>query len=88
MVALDRVKAAWSSLEEYFALNASTERAFRGCRGRFKSVSRFSWELVVGLNQPEIKTKVATALDMKMLEEALEARVLGRARSGESLGDC
>ena len=37
VTALDRVEAAWSSLEEYFALNVSTERVFQYSRGRFKS---------------------------------------------------
>ena len=38
VTALDRVEAAWSSLEEYFALNASIERVFPDSRDRFKSV--------------------------------------------------
>ena len=37
VTALDRVEAAWSSLEEYFALNVSIERVFQYSRGRFKS---------------------------------------------------
>ena len=64
---LDRGEAAWSSLEECFALNASSERVFRDYRGRFKSgpAHIITAELVAGLNPPEFKTKVATALDMK-----------------------
>ena len=67
VTALDRVEAAWSSIEEYFALNASIERVFRDSRGRFKSdpAHIITAELVAGLNPPEFKTKVATALDMK-----------------------
>ena len=43
------------------------ERVFRGFRGRFKSGSAhiITAKLVAGLNRPEFKTKVATALDMK-----------------------
>ena len=64
---LDRVEAAWSSLEEYFALNSSIEHVFRDSRDRFKSSPShiITAELVAGLNPPELKTKVATALDMK-----------------------
>ena len=67
VTALDKVEAAWSSLEEYFALNASIERVFRNFRGRFKSgpACIITAELVAGLHPPEFKTKVATALDMK-----------------------
>ena len=67
VTALDRVEAAWSSLEEYFALNANIKRVFRDSRGRFKSgpAHIITAELVVGLSPPEFKTKVATALDMK-----------------------
>ena len=59
--------AAWSSLEEYFALNASDERVFRDSCGRFKSslAHIIMAELVAGSNPPEFKTKVATACDMK-----------------------
>ena len=55
------------SLEEYFALNASTERVFRGFRGRFKRSPTciITAELVVGLHRPEFKIKAATTLDMK-----------------------
>ena len=40
---------------------------FRNSRGRFKSDSAhiITAELVAGLNPPEFKTKVATALDME-----------------------
>ena len=64
---LGRVEAAWSSLEEYFALNVSIERVFRDFRGRFKSgpAHLVTAELVAGLNPPEFKTKVAPAFDMK-----------------------
>ena len=67
VTALDRVEAAWSSLEEYFALNASIEHVFRDYRGRFKSgpAHIITAELVAGLNPPEFKTKVATALNRK-----------------------
>ena len=69
VTALDRVEPAWSSLEDYFALNASksNERVLRGSRGRLKSgpVHIITAELVARLNPPEFKTKVATALDMK-----------------------
>ena len=86
------MEAAWSSLEEYFALNASIERVFRDYRGRFNSgtVRIITVELVAGLTHPlEIKTKIATALDMKgSLEGASGFRVLGRSRSGGGLGDC
>ena len=65
--ALDRVEAAWSSLEEYFALNASIERVFRDSRGRSKTgpARLITVDLVAGLSPPEFKTMVATALDMK-----------------------
>ena len=48
-------------------MNASIERVFRDSRGRFKSgpAHTITAELVAGLNPPEFKTKVATALDMK-----------------------
>ena len=63
---LDRVEVAWSSLEEYFTLNASIERVFRRFRGRFNSpVCIITAKLVAGLHPPEIKTKVASTLDMK-----------------------
>ena len=67
VAALDRVEAAWSSLEECFALNASIERVFRDYRGRFKSGPAHSTtaEMVAGLNPTEFRTKVATAPDMK-----------------------
>ena len=67
VTALDRVEAAWSSLEEYFALNASIERVFQDYRGRFKSgpAHTITAELVARLHSPEFKTKVATALDLK-----------------------
>ena len=35
VIALDRVEAAWSSLGEYFASNASIEPVFRGSCDRF-----------------------------------------------------
>ena len=65
--ALDRVEAAWSFLEEHFALNVGIERVFRDCRGRFNSgpVRIITVELVAGLHPPEFKTKVPTALDKK-----------------------
>ena len=90
LIALDRVKAAWSSREEYFALNASIERVFRDSRDRVKSDSAhiITAELVAGLNPPEFKAKVATALDMNgVLEGAPGSRVLGRVRSGGGLGN-
>ena len=67
VTALDRVEAAWSSLEEYFALNATIERVFRHSRGRFKSSPAYviTGELVAELHPPELKTKAETALDMK-----------------------
>ena len=67
VTALDRVEVAWSSLEEYFALNTSIERVFRHPCGRFNSdpARVITVELVAGLNPPEFKIKVATALDMK-----------------------
>ena len=67
VVALDRVKFEWSSPEEYFALNASIERVFRDSRGKLKSgpAHIITAELVAGLNTPELKTKVVTALDIK-----------------------
>ena len=67
VTALDRVEAAWSSLEKHFALNASIERVFRDSRGRFKSslVHIITAELVAGLNPPKFQAKIATALDMK-----------------------
>ena len=47
VTALDTLEAAWSSLEEYFALHVSIERVFRDSRGRFESgpavSSRQSW---------------------------------------------
>ena len=47
VTALDRVEGAWSSLEEYFALNASIERVFRDIVADFKATrhmsSRRSW---------------------------------------------
>ena len=68
VTALDRMEAAWSSLEEYFALSASNERVFRDSRGRFKSgpAHIITAELVAWLNPPEFKTKVVTALDLKV----------------------
>ena len=67
VTALDRVEAAWSSLEEYFALIASIERVFRDNRGRFKGglVHIITAELVAESHPPEFKTEVVTALDMK-----------------------
>ena len=61
------MEAAWSSLEEDLPLNASTERVFRDSRGRFKDgpTHIIMAELMAGLHPPELKTKVATALDMK-----------------------
>ena len=63
---LDRVEAAWSSFEEYFALNR-IERVFRDSCCRFESgpVHILTAKLVAGLSPPEFRTKVATALDMK-----------------------
>ena len=60
--ALDRVEAAWSSLED-----TSIERVFRDCRGKFKSgpAHTITAELVAGVHPPEHKTKVATTLDIK-----------------------
>ena len=92
VIALDRVEAAWRSLEEHLALNASIERVFRDSRGRFKSgpAHIITAEMAAGLNPPEFKTKVATALDMKrcwkehpdlvysVAREAAEARLLSR----------
>ena len=67
IIALDRAGAAWSFLEEYFALNASIERVFRYCHGRFKSDTAhiITVELVAGLHPPEFKTKVVSALDVR-----------------------
>ena len=67
IVAHDRVEAAWSSPEEYFALNASIERVFQYSRSRFRSgpAHVITAELVAGLDPPEFETTVATALDMK-----------------------
>ena len=50
VTALERVEAAWSSLENYFALDASTERVFRDYRSRFKRgpASTITVELVAG----------------------------------------
>ena len=66
VTAFDIVQAAWSSLEQHFALNASIERAFRYSRGRFESgpAHIITAELMAGLNRPELKAKVTTALDM------------------------
>ena len=67
VTALDRVEAAWSSLEEHFALNASIERVFRYSHGSVKSgpAHIITAESLAGLHPPDFKTKVATALDMK-----------------------
>ena len=67
ITALGRVGAVWSSLETHFELNVSIERVFRHFRDRFRSgpAHIITAELVAGLNLPELKTKVATALDMK-----------------------
>ena len=67
VTAFDRVEAAWSSLEQYFASNATIERVFRDFRGKFKDSPAhiITVELVAGLSPPKFKTKVATALDMK-----------------------
>ena len=67
VTALDRVEAAWSSLEEYLTLISSIERVFGDSRGRFNIslACIITAELVAGLHLPEFKTKVATALDMK-----------------------
>ena len=63
----NRVKAAWSSFEESFALNASIERMFRDSRGRFKTgpAHIIMMELVAVLKLSELLTEVATALDIK-----------------------
>ena len=86
---LNRVEAVWSSLEEHFALNASIERVFRDFRGRFKSgrACIITAELVTGLHPPDIKTKVATTLDMKRCWREQPGLVYSRARSSGSLGD-
>ena len=67
VTALDRVEATWSSYEEHFALNASIERMFRDCRGRFYSgpAPIITAELMAGLHPREFRTKVTTALGMK-----------------------
>ena len=67
LTALDRVEAAWSSIEGYFSLNARIEHVFRESRGRFKNgpARIITAELVAGLHSPEFKIKVATALDIK-----------------------
>ena len=61
------MEAAWSSLQEYFALNESIERVFRDSRGRFISgpARIVTAELMAGLHTPEVETKVAAVLDMK-----------------------
>ena len=63
------MEAAWSSLEEYFALNASIERVFRDSRSRFQSgpahILTAELLIVAGVQLPEIKTKIATAVDIK-----------------------
>ena len=68
VAALDRVEAAWSSLEENFAFNESIVCVFRDSCGRFLkkgSAHTNTTELVAGFNPPELKTKMATFLDMK-----------------------
>ena len=57
VTALDRVEAVWSSLEEYFAWNASIERMFRDSRGKFKSspAHTITAEMVAGLHRSELK---------------------------------
>ena len=57
VIAFDRVKAAWSSFDEYFALNASIKRVFRHSRGRLKSgsVHTIPAKLVAGFHPPELK---------------------------------
>ena len=58
ITALDKVEAAWSSLEEYFTLNASIERVFRDSRGKFYSgpARIITAELVARLHLPEFNT--------------------------------
>ena len=82
VAALDRVEAAWSSVEGYFALNASIERVFWDFRDRYKSSPAhiITMELVAGLHQPGFKTKVATALDMKVSWKELPDLVYSFAR--------
>ena len=75
---LDRVEVAWSSLEEYFALNASIELVFRDSRRRFKSgpAHIITAELVAGLQSPEFQIKEAIALDMKGSMQQLDPETL------------
>ena len=51
ITALDRMEAARSSVEEYFALNANIERMFQDSRGKFKRgpAHTTTAELVTGL---------------------------------------
>ena len=67
VTALDRVAAAWSSLEEYFALNRSIERVFRHSRGKLKNSPAhiIMAKLVAGLNPPDFKATVTTVLALK-----------------------
>ena len=68
VTALDRVEAAWSSVEEYFALNASIERVFRDSCSKFISGPAYmiTVELMTGLHPPQFKTKVSTALNISL----------------------
>ena len=95
VTALDKVKAAQRSLEKYFTLNASIERVFRHCRGRYKNgpAHIVTVKLVAGLHPPEFKTKVVTALDMKGSWKKHPDLVFSvfaaiHAKSGVSLCNC
>ena len=55
------MESAWSSLEEYFALNASIERVFRDSRGSFNSgPERITVKLVTGLHTAEFTSEQET----------------------------
>ena len=64
--AMGRVEGQWGALEEFFAENASAERAFRD-DDIFKPgpANIITKELLAGLTPPEFKSKVLNMLHMK-----------------------
>ena len=58
VTALDRVEAAWRTLEEHFVLNTSIERVFRYSRGRCKSGPAHTIMADVGVKPARIQNSV------------------------------
>ena len=87
ITALDRVEAAWISIEEYFTFNAIIERVFQYSRGKFKNGPAHIITLeLMGLHPPKFKTKAATALDMKRSWKEHPDLVYAVARKTRRLG--